>query len=242
MKTTKNETKKTKSPKTIKATNKAANKEVTSVRTSATGARRNSIMNAALECFITLGMQATTMEEIRTRAGASIGSIYHHFTNKEQLAGELYYSGLQNYQQGLIDLLKSIDDAETGIKSMVDYHLNWIAEHKDLARYLFYMRHNEFVASAETQIKELNKNFFKSLFNWLNPHIEQGHIRSLPPEIYSAILIGPSQDFARHWLTDRVRTDLKVARTMLADAAWNSLRVIEELPDNKSNKKIKTRK
>ena len=34
------------------------------------------------------------------RARASIGSIYHHFRSKEQLAAALYVEGLRDYQEG----------------------------------------------------------------------------------------------------------------------------------------------
>ena len=47
-------------------------------------------MNAALELFVTKGFLATTMDDVRRRSGASIGSIYHHFGSKEDLAAALY--------------------------------------------------------------------------------------------------------------------------------------------------------
>jgi len=40
------------------------------------------------------------MADIRVRARASIGSIYHHFRSKEQLAAALYVEGLRDYQEG----------------------------------------------------------------------------------------------------------------------------------------------
>ena len=63
--------------------------------------RRDAILEAALDCFASYGFAKTTMDDIRLRAGASTGSLYHHFKSKEQLAAELYLEGVRRYQQGL---------------------------------------------------------------------------------------------------------------------------------------------
>ena len=55
--------------------------------------RRQAILDAALACFTNKGFTETTMEDIRIRSGASTGSIYHHFSNKEMLARALYLEG-----------------------------------------------------------------------------------------------------------------------------------------------------
>ena len=51
--------------------------------------RRQAILEAALTCFTSKGFTETTMEDIRKLSGASTGSIYHHFENKEMLARSL---------------------------------------------------------------------------------------------------------------------------------------------------------
>src|SRR5262249_4537599 len=102
--------------------------------------RRRIILMAALDCFTTQGVTATTIEEIRAKSGASIGSIYHHFGSKENLAATLYVEGLRDYQAGLLKDLRRRRGAETGIKAVVAYHLAWIRDHANWARYLLHMR------------------------------------------------------------------------------------------------------
>jgi AcrR family transcriptional regulator len=194
------------------------------VRENATAARRETILKAALDCFVTLGFQATTIDEIRARAQASTGSIYHHFTSKEQLAGELYIAGLRDYQHGLVETLQRARQAEAGIKGIVDYHLQWIGREPDWARYLFFMRAGEFAPAVQETIQQMNRELFRELLAWLKPQIAARVIVELPADLYAAILIGPSQEFARHWLASRIQTDMKRARKLLAEAAWRSLR------------------
>ena len=63
--------------------------------------RRQVILDAALEAFAERGTAAATVDDVRRRSGASVGSIYHHFGDKEGLAAALYVEGLRSYQEGL---------------------------------------------------------------------------------------------------------------------------------------------
>lgn len=52
--------------------------------------RRDSIMDAALECFVERGFHGTAIPEIAAKAGIAAGTIYHHFESKEALVNALY--------------------------------------------------------------------------------------------------------------------------------------------------------
>lgn len=184
---------------------------------------RETILKAALECFNDLGFQATTIEEIRLRSQASIGSIYHHFSSKEQLAASLYLEGLKNYQKGFQEILETHSEAETGIKALVIYHLEWVTSNANLAKYLFHSHQSESVSTEKEALKAMNRESFQAFTKWLKVHIKKDRIKELPTDICLSILIGPSQEFARHWLSNRVKTDISKASNLLADAAWNSL-------------------
>ena len=71
-------------------------------REAATRARKQSVLEAALECFSELGVEGTTIHQIQRRAGCSIGSIYHHFGSKEGIAEELFILGVQRLNQRML--------------------------------------------------------------------------------------------------------------------------------------------
>src|SRR3954468_22476320 len=107
------------------------------VRAASTAARREAILAAALDCFTDLGYDATTMEDVRRRSGASVGSIYHHFAGKEDLAAALLVEGLRDYQAGLLRTrTEAGSHAEAGVRGAVAHHLAWVEAHPDLARLL----------------------------------------------------------------------------------------------------------
>jgi AcrR family transcriptional regulator len=186
-------------------------------------ARRKQIIEAALACFSEQGFGETTMEQIRTRAGASTGSIYHQFRGKEELGVEVYLEGLEMYQAGFVEELERRRDAEAGVRAIIAYHMGWVRRHPDWARYLFQMRQAAFLVASEQRIGRLNVAFVGRVGDWLRPHVRAGRIRRVPRELYASLLLGPCQEFSRAWLAGRADVDWEIATRELADAAWRTL-------------------
>src|SRR5579884_3305209 len=63
-----------------------------------TASRRDAILAGALHCFTRQGFDETTIEDIRHESGASIGSIYHHFSDKAGIAAAVYAHAVRSYQ------------------------------------------------------------------------------------------------------------------------------------------------
>jgi AcrR family transcriptional regulator len=188
-------------------------------------ARRDEILDAALRCFTDKGFGATTIEDVRQASGASVGSIYHHFGGKEQLAASLYAEGLRDYQGRFLRTLeRHRDDARAAIETLVLDHVRWIVEHPDLAGFLLGRREGEVRRAADAAARELNRAFFRTAATWFAEQASRGAIRRLSFDLYAALLIGPSQELARHWLAGNAKTSLEDAAPALAAAAWASLR------------------
>jgi len=186
--------------------------------------RQRAILMAALDCFSTRGVNATTIEDIRAKSGASIGSIYHHFRSKENLAATLYVEGLRDYQAGLLRALRRCRSAETGIRAVVAYHLAWIRRHANWARYLLQMREAGFMTAAEEAIRELNRAFLRDVDAWFAPYVRSGAVIRLPPGLFTAIVLGPAQMFARNWVAGRTSVTLEHAARVLGEAAAKATR------------------
>jgi AcrR family transcriptional regulator len=192
--------------------------------TVAAPSRREDILAAALEAFTEKGFAAATIEDVRVRSGASTGSIYHHFRGKEGLAAAIYVDGLGDFQRGFLRELRRERGAEQTIKGLVRHHLRWIARNTDLARFIFNRHETEVRAQTEQPMAQLNRRLFAEGGALLEPLFEGGALRRLPLDLFNSVLIGPSQEFARHWLAGRTRTSIKTAERELAEAAWAALR------------------
>ncbi|MDR3418260.1 MAG: TetR/AcrR family transcriptional regulator [Nevskia sp.] len=186
--------------------------------------RRRAILEAALQCFVRRGYAVTTIDDVLRGSGASVGSVYHHFGSKERIAAELYVEALRDYQHGFLAALEQARDAESGVRGMSVYHLGWVRDHADQARFLFQERPPEVEQAAAAELREMNRHFFRRVQDWLDVQVEAGAIRPLPRELFHVIVIGPCQELSRHWLAGRMRIDIKLAQRELGEAAWAALR------------------
>src|SRR5262245_57856121 len=193
-------------------------------RQSRSASRRKDILRAALHCFTTIGFAGATLADIRVRAKASIGSIYHHFGSKEQLAAALYVEGLRDYQESFLAELGRHRKARDAARSLVRHHLCWVRDNPDWSRFLYDHRQSEFVAAAEGAIRDLNEGFYRASGAQWQSFLDGGEIVELPRDLLIAILLGPAQEFARNWLAGRTRTKLEDAAYVLGESAWRALR------------------
>jgi AcrR family transcriptional regulator len=175
--------------------------------------RRDEILEAALRCFGERGYAGTTIDEIRERSGASVGSIYHHFGGKEQIADALYTEALRDYQSRFLELLR--DDPERAIKGIVRHHLRWVEANPELARFLLTDR-------RPAEVRELNRAAFDALEEWRARH--RNKLQPVSFDAFYAVVIGPAQEAARHRLAGRTQTPMRRLERELADAAWRAIK------------------
>ena len=184
--------------------------------------RKSAILSAALAVFSEKGIEATSIDDIRQRSQASVGSIYHHFGNKEGIADALFAQGLDSYWQQIKANVARAGNAEFAIHAIVSTHLNWIVEQPDMARFLF-ARRQAVSAEHDDAIRQRTASHFKEVFEKLKPWFKQGVLRRMPVELYGPLLLGPSQELARNWLGGRVGFNPLDAIDELSSAAWRTL-------------------
>lgn len=186
--------------------------------------RQEAILRAALECYEELGWGATTIADIRARSGASTGSIYHHFGDKEGIAAALYAEALRRYRETLRERLDRTRTARSLVRALVLHHIEWSAANRTWARYLLEMRGTDAVKTVEADVRASTRVFLKDISTRLSRYVEAGEIVALPHVLYAPVIVGPAQDLVRHWLRGRVDVDILKVASPLADAAWRALR------------------
>jgi AcrR family transcriptional regulator len=187
--------------------------------------RREAILQAALRCFAEHGVEATTIEMIRAASGASTGSLYHHFGNKERIAAEVYLEGLRDFRRVQQAYVEKAETLEDGIRAIVHAHVDWISDHPDWARYLFNHRGVLEKAGADAGYGGELRESQERLAAWFQARMTPGQRLRWPQQAYISLLIGPVHDYARHWLAGRRPDGLRELRDFFADAACRSVGV-----------------
>ncbi|AMR66810.1 TetR/AcrR family transcriptional regulator [Aquipseudomonas alcaligenes] len=186
--------------------------------------RKDEILQAALACFTDFGVDATTIEMIRDRSGASIGSLYHHFGNKERIIGALYLAGTAEYAALLAEGFAQADSAEACVKLLVTSYVDWVVANPDWARFILHSRGRVEASEVGAELREVNRVNFRCILGALAVYRAQGLFKAMPVDCFTSVVIGPTHDFARHWLAGRTQTSLAECRELLAQVAWDSVR------------------
>ncbi|WP_020409077.1 TetR/AcrR family transcriptional regulator [Hahella ganghwensis] len=185
--------------------------------------RKDQILEAALRCFTAHGIAATTIDLIRSESGASVGSLYHHFGSKEAIASALYMQGMEDHFLRLRTALNDCHSAEQGVKAIVKTYCEWISENPDWARFIFGSRGEALSEEQEQKLRQDNKAHFTYLQDWFRPYLDAGELKDYPFSIYHSLLVGPAQDYAKHWLSGRQKKPLRDYIELFCEAAWKTL-------------------
>lgn len=188
-----------------------------------TDARRAGIIGAALDCFTETGYTGANMVDICRHAGVSTGSMYHHFTSKENLAAAVYMEGIRVYQEGLLKHLTAEREARKGISAMVRFHLQWIQDYRDWASFLMEHRYENFMFDTDEAFATLNRRFGGSISEWFEGHMQRGTIQKLPIDVLLSMILGPCQEYTRLYLTGKAGTPPDKAAALISGSLWRSL-------------------
>ena len=190
----------------------------------ARSSRKDEILQAALACFTEVGVDATTIEMIRDRSGASIGSLYHHFGNKERIIAALYLAGTAQYSSLLEEGFARTGSAEACIKLLVTGYIDWVVANPDWARFILHSRGRVEASELGERLREANREHYGKISEALRGYREGGAFKAMPADCFASVVIGPSQDFARNWLAGRTQSSLAECRELLAQVAWDSVK------------------
>lgn len=183
--------------------------------------RRESILDAALACFLEKGYTATTINDIREASGATTGSIYHFFDGKGALATALLEDAVAGWSG---ESQAGSDAPEAVIRAAAGGLVAWGLKNPELFRFADEIRtlavsDPEFATVADTlggtqgPTQAAYAKFAKAR-----------KVKDLPWPVAHSLILGPAYNYLRLATTGRARVAAKRAIEMLADAAWAAVR------------------
>ena len=190
--------------------------------------RRQDILNAALACAAEAGADAVTIDGVRARCGASVGSIYHHFGNRDGIVAALFFDIFHHQSRSVQAQLDAADGVEAGVRALVTGYLDWVVAQPERAQFLFQARGAVAAGPRTPDLAEAARRRNQALVAWFEPHRQSGALRNLPCELMPSLVMGPVQSYCRAWLSDRSGQGGLPSpityRAELADAAWRAVR------------------
>ncbi len=155
--------------------------------------RREGIIDAAEEIFLSSGFSNTTMEQIAEKAELGKGTLYLHFKSKEELLLAVY---LKNLEQVERIFLEAMEQQETGIDKirvlsrMTIEAMGSFRKYAVLNRYIVAFA-TEFDRESPILSELLKKRdeMFESIVEAIKLGIDDGTIKSDVPPATTALLL-----------------------------------------------------
>lgn len=139
--------------------------------------RREELLELAASMFAERGLRATTVRDIADAAGILSGSLYHHFSSKEQMVDEV----LRGFLDWLFDRYQQIIDTERNplerFKGLFMASFDAIEHHH--AEVVIYQDEAKRLSGQPRfgYIDDLNKRQRKMWVDVLTEGVEQGYFR-----------------------------------------------------------------
>ena len=136
----------------------------------------------------------------------------------------LYLAGTAEYAAMLEEGFATADSAEACVKLLVTSYVDWVVANPDWARFILHSRGRVEASEVGAELREVNRVNFRRILDALAVYRAQGLFKAMPVDCFTSVVIGPTHDFARHWLAGRTQTSLAECRELLAQVAWDSVR------------------
>ncbi|MFA7506038.1 MAG: TetR/AcrR family transcriptional regulator [Burkholderiaceae bacterium] len=164
---------------------------------------RERIIATAWAHFLEHGFEDARIASIRTDAGVSNGSFFHHFPTKDALGAHVYLAIVADYQASMLDVLggpPALVESPIAIERLIRRHLAWVVTQPERAAYVFNGSRTEWADLVSDELQALNRRFLDAFEAWRLPRVESGELIDVERADFIAQLLGPAQMVCRRWL------------------------------------------
>ncbi|MCB0309632.1 MAG: TetR/AcrR family transcriptional regulator [Bdellovibrionales bacterium] len=187
---------------------------------------RERILAAALKLFVEQGYFNTNVPDLSRESKCSVGSIYHNFKNKEEVATALYDECISAFRTALHESLQvNSDNIQEAIYSLVRSFLEFSEVNYQLSRYIWLCRHNEFMDGIIKHPTMVGLDpLGRKLTRLIKNGIRSGKIRDMRANLIWTILFGLPLGYVRDWFDGYNPDPPRKIADQLADACWRALK------------------
>ncbi len=186
---------------------------------------KDRILAAALKLFVEQGYFNTNIPDLSRESRCSVGSIYHNFTNKEEIASALYDLCVSIFRKELERSVTNISDVEEVIKRLVKSFLRFSEVNIQTSKYIWLCRHSEFLHGIVRRPTTLGfDELGRILTRTLKQGIKDNKIRLLNAKILWSIIFGIPLAYVRDWFDGYNKIAPSKVADQMADACWRALK------------------
>ncbi len=188
--------------------------------TPATRTSRGRVLDVALQLFSTRGFFNTTVQDIAREAEVSIGSIYHHFQDKEAIGRALYDHLVARMANALDAIAKTHTTAHDQCRAVVELLFQLAEEEPALMAYMLHTQHQEFMPG---QAPVCSSQPFTQMRAMVAAGMETGEIRPMDSLVAATTLFGGPLRMISLRLDKILEIPLQRYTNPVWEAAWRAI-------------------
>jgi AcrR family transcriptional regulator len=182
---------------------------------------RGAVLESALRLFSEHGYFATSIHDIRREAGVSIGAIYHHFGNKEQLAKALYDDLLERMAQAIESAIDGLEGCRERARAIIGLLFEMTRDDPMTMRFVLLAKHREFL-SDEPPI--CSSRPFAMMRAVLEDGIASGEVREIDSWVAASAMFGGALRMMNLSLDGVLKAGLEQYLDQVVDCGWRAVR------------------
>ncbi|MBI9074334.1 MAG: TetR/AcrR family transcriptional regulator [Desulfatibacillum sp.] len=185
--------------------------------------RKEKIIDTARRIFAEKGVHAATVSEIAQEAKVSEGTIYEHFSNKENLLFHIPEDFTKRRQKTGHYHLNLIQGAANKLRAFAYIYTELFYENPDYATIsLLYLKGNP--NFRQTPGYQSIQDWFRHLTEIIEEGIESGEFRTtIQPYIIRALIMGAIDQVTVNWLMAGKKTNLMETVDPIIDAVMEGI-------------------
>lgn len=177
------------------------------------GKIRETVLAAALHLFAMRGYFNTSVPDIARAAQVSVGSIYHHFKDKEDVARALYYGLMDGLQGELAVIAERHESAHDRCRAIMAMLFQLTEKNREAMEFMLHAKHREFLPDDPPVC---SSRPFATMRAFVEAGMGRGEVRRADPMVATASLFGG----AIRLITARLDGALDAPLPGLLDSCW----------------------
>lgn len=147
------------------------------------------VMSATLSLFTQKGYFNTSVHDIARESGVSIGSIYHHFKDKEGVASALYHNLIDRMDAELSLIMNTHSSAHDRCRAVIEMLFSIAEKEPEVMEFMLYAKHSEFLPN---EVPVCSSKPFELMREMVKQGMTTGEIRVMDVMVASTCLFGGS--------------------------------------------------
>jgi len=176
---------------------------------------RQQILSATLTLFSSKGYFNTSVRDISRESGVSIGSIYHHFKDKEAIASAMYNNLIDQMVNELEQIKISHKNSHDRCRAVIKLLFVMSEESPEEMEFMLSSKHRDFLPNENPVCSSTP---FEMMRDLVKEGMMSGEIETMDLMVASSCLYGPSL----RMITSRLDGLIDKPLPGYLDAIWSS--------------------